>query len=192
MYKIFLILLTLIPLSACQAPPFSPDSPLTPVPLQSTLILHQPLTIPAQKVSLWFQDGEKMLANDLDRYYPHCKFETLQMQSSEKTVQPDSFVIYRVVRWDDYAMQPMQLAANRFSVGLTTVHGDGGPSHLNTTTEMFLRSERQPDVYRLVCSQWEEASEANHVTINQIRRTLGDTFTLKLPEYLENGQTADQ
>lgn len=188
MDKIPLLCVALLSLAACQAPPFSPDSPLTPVPVHSVLVLHEPLTLPPQTVSLWFQAGRQMPPNDLDRYYPHCKFETLQMQDKEKTVQPDSFVIHRVVRWDDYAMHALQLATSRLSpgLGLGMGNGDPGPSHLNTTTEMFLRSAQQPDVYRLVCSQWEEASDANQVTINQIRRALGKTFTLELPQSLES------
>ncbi|MDZ7805203.1 hypothetical protein [Thiohalophilus sp.] len=182
MPRFFLMFPLLGVLGACQAPPFSPDSPLTAVPVQSTLILHEPLNLPSETVSLWFQNGRQQPESNLDRYYPHCKFETLRMQDNPKTVQPDTFVIHKVVRWDDYAMQSVQLAASRFISGLVVGDSDGGPSHVNTTTEMFLRSGRQPDVYRLICSQWEDAAEANHVTINQIRRVLGDTFTLKLPE----------
>lgn len=182
MNKLILSIVTLTLITACQTPSFTPDSPLTPVPVQSTLILHERLTMPPQTVSLWFQKGMQMHANDLDRYEPNCKFETLNMQDTQKLIEPDSFVIHKVVRWDDYAMQPIQLAASRINVGLGSGNNDGGPSHLNTTTEMFLRSERQPDVYRLVCSQWEDAADANHVTINQIRQALGKSFTLRLPE----------
>ncbi|MDR9435601.1 MAG: hypothetical protein RI563_01895 [Thiohalophilus sp.] len=182
MPRLFLVFPLLGLLGACQAPPFSPDSPLTAVPVQSTLILHEPLTLPSRTVSLWFQNGKQQPEANLDRYYPHCKFETLRMQDAPKTVEPDSFMIHKVVRWDDYAMQPVRLAASRLISGLMAGDSDGGPSHVNTTTEMFLRSARQPDVYRLICSQWEDAAEANHVTINQMRRVLGETFTLKLPE----------
>lgn len=180
MSRLFLVFPLLVLIGSCQAPPFSPDSPLTAVPVYSTLILHEPLALPPRTVSLWFQNGEQQ--QDLDRYYPHCKFETLRMQDNPKTVEPDSFMIHKVVRWDDYAMQPVRLAASRLISGLMAGDSDGGPSHVNTTTEMFLRSARQPDVYRLICSQWEDAAEANHVTINQIRGVLGETFTLKLPE----------
>ncbi|MFP3874196.1 MAG: hypothetical protein ACLFQT_06775 [Thiohalophilus sp.] len=133
-----------------------------------------------------------MPANNLDRYYPHCKFETLQMLDNEKTVAPDTFIIHKVVRWDDYAMQPVHLASSRISAGIGLKIADSDPSPINTATEMFLQSEHQPDVYRLICSQWEDASEANHVTINQIRRALGNTFSLQLPEQQQSKQTAAQ
>lgn len=188
MYKLFFLIIPLSLGTSCQAPPFSPNSPLTPVPVQSTLTLHQPLRIAPGTVSLWFQDGKQMPANDLNRYYPHCKFETWQMLDHEKTVEPDTFVIHKVVRWDDYAMQSMQLAASRISVGIGVHINGSDPGPINTATEMFLRSERQPDVYRLICSQWEDATEANHVTINQIRRALGDTFSLQLPEQHKSKQ----
>lgn len=192
MDKIFLPFLVPGLVAACHAPPFSPDSPLTPVPVESRLVLNRPLHIPPGTVSLWFQKGKQMPPNNLDRYYPHCKFETLQMQDSEKTVEPDTFVIHKVVRWEDYAMQPVQLASSRISAGIGGHINGGAPGPINTATEMFLRSERQPDVYRLICSQWEDPSEANHVTINQIRLALGDTFSLQLPVQQENKQTAVQ
>jgi len=133
-----------------------------------------------------------MPANNLNRYYPHCKFETWQMQDSEKTVEPDTFVIHKVVRWDDYAMQPIQMASSRVSAGIGVHLNGSDPSPINTAMEMFLHSERQPDVYRLICSQWEDATEANHVTINQIRHALGDTFSLQLPKQHKSKQPAAQ
>ncbi len=178
----WIVLLSGLSFFGCQAPPFSPDSPLSGVPVQSRLILHQSLTIPANKLSLWFQDGKQIPEKLLDRYYPHCKFETFTMKTRAKTIETDTFVIYKVVRWDDYAMQSIQLARTQFGIGIG-IHGtlDGGPSFVNVATEMFLKSDKQPDVYRLVCSQWEDPVDWNHVTINQIRNTLGNIFTLELP-----------
>ncbi len=182
----WIVLLSVICLFGCQAPPFSPDSPLSRVPLHSRLILHQALTIPANKVSLWFQEGKQIPEKLLDRYYPHCKFETFTMKTRAKTIEVDTFVIYKVVRWDDYALQSIQLAWAQFGVGIG-IHDalDGGPSFVNVATEMFLQSDKQPDVYRLVCSQWEDPVDSNHVTINQIRHTLGNIFTLELPAGLQ-------
>lgn len=184
MTRLLPAILSSLLVSGCQVP-FSADSPLTPVPEQSTLLLHQPLTIPPQSVSLWFQNGQQLPENDLDHYYPHCKFETLKIQEIEKTIQPDTFVIHKVVRWNDYARQPIRLASAPVEIKISVSGADnGGPGHVNTATEMFLRSDKQPDVYRLVCSQWEDAAERTHVTINQIRRTLGDIFSLNLPAEL--------
>lgn len=180
MTRFALAFLSSLLVTGCQVP-FSPDSPLTPVPEQSTLVLHRALTIPPQNVSLWFQNGQQTLSNDLNRYYPHCKFETRELQAMKKIIQPDTFIIHKVVRWDDYARRHVQLAATRMRVGIGIGGSGAGPGHFNTATEMFLHSPRQPDVYRMVCSQWEDAGEANHVTINQIRRTLGDVFSLNLP-----------
>jgi len=178
----WIVLLLSFGVSSCQSPPFSPDSPLSPVPVQSRLILHETLTIPTDQLSLWFQDGKQMLKNDLNFYHPHCKFETLNKQDSPKQVRPDTFSIHKVVRWDNYVSNTVRLAQLRFGVGMGMVAKDsGGIGPLNAATEMFLKSEKQPDVYRMVCSQWEDANDLNHVTINQIQRTLGKIFTLELP-----------
>ncbi|TDY00486.1 hypothetical protein [Thiohalophilus thiocyanatoxydans] len=191
MYKIFLAFLVPGLIAACQAPSFSTDSPLTPVPAESRLILNEPLSIPPGKLSLWFQEGERMAQHELDRYYPHCKFETLEFQENEKIIQPDTFIIHKVVRWQDYALTSIRVASAGAVLDILA-DGGGGPAHVTPTTEMFLHSEQQANVYRLACSQWEDPYDANQVTIDPIRRALGNTFTLKLPEHLEEKQSAAQ
>lgn len=174
-----LALVLLLSPVACQAPAFNPDSPLSRVPLQSTLVLHEDLTIKANTVSLWFQQGEQIPEKLLDHYQPHCKFETYKMQAADKPVRADRFSIHNVVRWDDYAMLGVQLAA--VTIGIGTFGSGDDASPVNMATEMFLHSEQQPDVYRLVCSQWNDATTGEHVTINEIRHALGEYFSLKMP-----------
>lgn len=64
----------------------------------------------------------------------------------------------------------------------SSMYGTGGdsPTAENNITEIFLHSPKQPDVLRLSCMHWEDVSDANHLTIKQIRATLGKYITLKL------------
>lgn len=169
-------------LVGCQTVPIDPlNSPFYSVPVSSRLILHKPVDIEPEQVSAWFQYGKHLPKKQLNYYYPHCKFETWTKLDTAKVVQPDTFIIHKVVRWDDYAAQPVQLAGLGLGIGFS-FGGDGGPAHLNMATEMFLRSAQQPDVYRLICSHWEEPSRGNHLTISQMRQALGEWFTLQLAD----------
>ncbi|NNG14194.1 MAG: hypothetical protein HKM22_03455 [Gammaproteobacteria bacterium] len=56
----------------------------------------------------------------------------------------------------------------------------GGAPNENYMTVLYLHSDRQPDVFRMTCQHWEAPSDAQHLTIKQIRQALGDLFTLKL------------
>jgi hypothetical protein len=65
------------------------------------------------------------------------------------------------------------------------IAGDNTPTQLFYKTRFELRSARQPKVLRLTC-QWDQmtasgAAFARHLTVSEVRRALGKTFTLVLP-----------
>jgi hypothetical protein len=45
---------------------------------------------------------------------------------------------------------------------------------------MQLRSAEQPDVFRLSCAHWVYPPYDQHVTIAEMRKALGNVFTLEL------------
>jgi hypothetical protein len=58
---------------------------------------------------------------------------------------------------------------------------NGGGPMLVFSTRLALRSDRQPDIYRLTCMYWGSPGFDAHLTITDIRRTLTPLFTLNLP-----------
>jgi hypothetical protein len=46
---------------------------------------------------------------------------------------------------------------------------------------MDLHSDTQPDVFRLTCGQWGYPYDGKHVSVDEMRRALGDVITLHLP-----------
>jgi hypothetical protein len=175
--RAMLAMLATLVLSACATRTTDPDSPYYLPPEGSTAVLEQPITLPSPGVSVWIQDGR--VSTGRDRYRPACKLEMWNRADQSRTVQPDTFRVTRVGR------RQMQVARD---TGLRRVgfgRRDNGPTAFEMETHLYLESERQPDVYRLVCTHWSggvgTANFPEHVTINQIRGTLGGIFRLELP-----------
>lgn len=138
------------------------------------LVLHRKLTIPSERASLYIQDGEVRPHKAVDQYYPHCKFEVLDIKTRPQTIEPDTFIIKKITREPDYlgGTQPGRYAtAGKFQIS-------DGSSPYNYATLLYLNSTRQPRVHLLVCSHWEDPTDASHLTLQQIRHTLGSIFSL--------------
>ena len=161
-------------------PERSPESPYYEPPQGSRLELLRRIEIPASEVSVWIQDGDVTSYWSADRYRPFCKLEMWSKTDRARTIQPDTFIIERTSRTDRAVRrdEPLRLASN---LRLTDNDDDGGPMAYIMSTEMFLDSRSQPDVYRLTCRQWGDVVFPKHVTINEIRQTLQGVFDLQLP-----------
>lgn len=180
------LLLAALLLAACQTTRHEGDesSPYYVVPAGSTLTLHRELTIPAEQVGIFLQHGEVKPATQINWYRPHCKFELRDLADSARRVQPDTFVITRATQEILHSVRAPVRVAARIGVGIgITIGGvdDGSPSHQTYATRMDLKSERQPQVFRLTCGHWEEPARATHLSIREMRSTLGQVFTLTIP-----------
>lgn len=138
------------------------------------LILNQDLNIPQQNAGVYLQNGKVKDETEVDLYYPNCRLEVRDPQDKAQTVQADSFTVYRV-SWteDDVLLHSNQYAAN----GIFHI---SSPTADDYATTLYLRSEQQPDVTLLTCKHWEDpTSFAQHLSLQQIRNTLGEIFTLQ-------------
>lgn len=121
------------------------------------------------------QWGKVMEFRSLDRDQPWCKFEINTMQAQFRSVSPDTFKIIRLYRDEEYVEKTQFKVASldwqRFGHDATAVI---------YSTELYLQSERQPDVRVLTCSYWENLNDATHLTVNQIQTALGAILTLQL------------
>jgi hypothetical protein len=167
-------------IAACQSMSYYGDerSPYFVVPKDSTVVLAQPLTIAAEDVSVYTQDGRVLPFRDVNKYYPHCKFEVYTRGASARTVAPDEFVVTRALQEESHSAA----TGARYYAQLAMMGGkeQGGSPLLAFTTRLYLRSDKQPDVYRLSCAQWGYRPHDRHVTIEEIRRALGGVMTLQV------------
>jgi hypothetical protein len=171
-------LLSLALLSACDNSQVVRDenSQFFSVPLGSTFTLSREITIQPDNTSVYLQNGKIELVSNVDFYKPHCKFELYTISEQARVVKPDTFVVTRIVdqredvsiKWPHYA-------------GLGMARGDG-PIHLTFSTTMYLESKIQPDVFRMNCKRWDWPAIGEYLSINEMRQSLGDYFTLRLAD----------
>ena len=163
------------------------DSAYYEVPVDSKLILHQDLTIPAKTTIVYFQRGKVFLKHyQYNRYGTYCELELSRKRDVAQTVKADEFVIYKVKQervFGDGGF--IQLASRGLGFGTLAQFergNDGRQLYEVVATRMTLRSERQADVHSLMCASWHPAQAMSYLTVRKIRNTLGDILTLQLAQ----------
>lgn len=152
----------------------------------SSLILNQAITIPGGQVAIYLQAGEILPYGNVDKYRPNCKFEIYTISEKPRSVQTDSFQIIKVE--DDIESSSMQNNTQLASVDNVVArnnHAFGMLDHsevFNYATLMYLRSDKQKDVYRLTCQHWESILDDKHLSIKQMRDAMGAVLTLNIKE----------
>ena len=171
----FLPILLVVLLSACQSTTPSLTSPYYAIPVGSKFVLHEPVTIPAGKASVYIQRGKIVPYNGRDTYYANCQFEVYTIRSTAYTVQPDEFVVNKV---------RSRIELNRyFEPGTLLAQMGGGRGDITSkyyARLFYLHSTKQPDVLRMTCGRWDYRAFSNQLTIDEIRGTLGGIFTVNL------------
>jgi hypothetical protein len=151
------------------------------VPVGSSLVLHQHVSIQGEQVATYVQNGELMPYDSVNKHLPNCKFELYTMSEQPRTVDPDTFEIIRVVDEIESSSLPkdIQVALR----GDALMLGMLDKSYVfNYATMMYLKSENQKDVYRMTCQHWEDIRDDRHLTIEQMRQAMGEVFTLKIKQ----------
>ena len=176
-YLLVVALVITLPLTACTEAKVMKDtsSQFYSVTVGATFTLNRQITIPPDMTSVYLQNGKISGTRDIDFYYSNCKFELYTISESERTVQPDTFVVTRIIDDSEASLNNLHFAS------LALVRGDG-PIFLNYLTMMYLKSEKQPDVYRITCQNWDDVADGKYLSIDQMRKALGDVFTLTLAE----------
>lgn len=170
MRYLFLVSLATL-LAACQAGSGYqyPTGPV-PEPQLTQVTLHTEFRIRPDRASEYIQYGEVIPYNQVSEYYPHCMFGLRTVSDATRIVKPDTFSVTGIHR-DRYMtwLKGLMLASD----------GGGDYNMVMSTTTITLQSPRQPQVLRLACQQLDDPYLARHVDIDQIRKTLGDLFTLE-------------
>lgn len=176
-------------LSGCQTPKVgNPASPNYPPPAGSIIILNQDLEFPPETARTFLQRGKTFTYNDFDRYFPWCYFELQTVKSTPQILSADTFEIYRVTSRTEQVVEnaAIQLAGLGVQFGTDTLlvmDGGGGPATETAVVQMWLRSERQAQIRKLVCGGAEEnPAIVKAPSIDQMRISLGEIATLRLAE----------
>ena len=146
------------------------------VPVDSELVLNRELIVVPRSQRVFFQRGRVLARHhEVNRYQPWCVLRLDRRRDVEVRITPDEFAIRDVRR--QYLnrvalLGPIQVAQRRRT-------GTSAAYEVFASL-MELRSERQPDVANLACTRWRRPTNSFHVTIRNIRETLGDVFSLEL------------
>jgi len=158
------------------------NSPFYVVPVGARATLTQSITIAPENVAVFIQNGRVLPYAEVNRYHPHCKFELYTRRAESQTVAPDEFTVIRAFQEESQSVQTEPLRYARLRLAVIGDADVSGPSMMAFATRLYLRSAKQPDVYRLTCVQWGFPRELQHVSIAEMRHTLGELIALQLPE----------
>lgn len=166
-------------LTACATGPYPVTSPYYQIPAGSHLVLKQGLTIPPEEGRVFIQDGKVKPAKQVDQYYPHCWFLSWTISKQATHITPDDFVVIKTEKNEDYVQreQPLMLASRFLSIngGMAS-----GATAVEYSTTLNIHSEKNPEIRRFTCNHWEDPTDAYHLTVAQIRQTLGDIAEIQL------------
>jgi len=140
------------------------------------VIVNQALVIKENDARVSIQNGRTQAYSRLDHYYPHCWFISLKREATPQIIQPDTFKIVKIRHVYEYVRNlkgGYMFSAFLSSAGLTAV---------SYTTEINLYSEKQKNITRLLCSHWEDPEDAEHLTVAQIKKTLGTLVSISLKD----------
>jgi hypothetical protein len=172
-------------LSACRTARYQGDenSPYYVVPTGARVVLKQALTVPPEQVGVYIQYGKVLPWPEVNAYYAHCKFELRDRKDTEQKVDPDEFIVTRVVQDLVHMVKWSRWQTAAMSLGVRVGGMDDGPTVRTYATYIYLGSDRQPRVFRLACGHWAVPGSryAEHLSIAQMRKALGDLVTLELP-----------
>ncbi len=140
------------------------------VPVGSRLVLNREVVVPADRVDVYLQGGRVLGYAAVNPHHPYCTLDVRRRLDTPQTVAPDEFAVTKTTQ---------DIFYSRNTPG-TVLASEGSPSFEIYSTILALHSDRQPQVTRLTCAQWEYPPLQRHVTINEMRKTLGDLFTLRL------------
>jgi hypothetical protein len=175
-----LLLAVLLIVTGCQSAPVRDESsPLFKVPAGSSVILHRALETDPGSARAYIQFGQPMPFAQTRQRYPRCYFYLDTVSDQAQTIESDEFEVVRTQQLR--LMSQLEDGRLQAAVGFGFGFGDGG-SDENFSTHMQLRSARQPTVSELICELLTTTADVmrNHLSIEEIRATLGEVVTLQL------------
>lgn len=152
------------------------NSPYFEIPVDSKVVLHQTLTVPAYTRNVFFQRGQVLLFYYVNEFIDYCALTVYAKKQVPQTVKPDTFVVTKVYREYLYDL------ADASVVLAQAFQDDDGETWHVLATQMELQAKNQPDVIRLTCAAWGLPQDISNVTLAGIRKSLGEIATLELAD----------
>ncbi|MFO1419491.1 MAG: hypothetical protein U1F59_00730 [Candidatus Competibacteraceae bacterium] len=138
------------------------------IPMGTLLDLHRDLTIPPDQAGIFIQ-GKPI--GDRDRDDNASRLEVRSIALTPRTVRADRFTVVRVVQdWERFSQRETGLRRARLDYD--------SPALLRFSTALYLHSDRQPGVFRRVCSHLQDSAQnSRYLTAAEIRTVLAPVVT---------------
>jgi len=152
--KLLLVITTCLFISSCQSLHSNDPASLTfDIPDGSTLRLNKNLPVDKGNTHAVIQAGKISSEKNKDLYNISCRLEMKAF--GPRTVKPDTFEISRTEDGQEQA---------------------SGPYVINYYTEVYLHSDHNSDIIKLVCSVWADRLDGSF-PVSEMQKALGDYFS---------------
>ena len=161
-------------------------SPAFEVPVDSRLVLRRSVEIAPGQHTAYLQQGKLLPWYHVNQYAPYCALALQASRDVAQSVSPGEFVIRKVTQrflFTLAAAPSAQAGSALRQAQLTHASRDrdgDGMTYEVVATVMDLHPGRQPEVRALTCANWGLPQGRSYLTVENIRRALGDYITLEL------------
>jgi hypothetical protein len=154
--KLILLTLAAFLISSCQSMHSNdPNSLFFSIPEGSTLSLNKKMTISSSNTHGTIQAG-KLINDDAREFYDiNCRLDFKKF--GPRTIEPEEFSITRTEDGQNWISQP---------------------SILRFYTEVYLASDKDTDIIKMVCQIYGDANDRNF-TVAEMQTALGDFISIK-------------
>lgn len=142
------------------------------IPAGSNFILNQEIVISSGMGRTFLQSGKITAEKDINIYYPHCSITINTLKENDQIIKPATFNIIKVIDDEEYAQGYILYASNKIDIS------SDGPLITGLVSYYYLESISEPDVRSLECIQWNTPYENRHLSIEEVRKSLGNIFSL--------------
>lgn len=175
--SLLLVLSALAQLS-CATTVTNENSPYYRMPVGTSVVLHQDITVPAGHARVFLQYGKVVAKHRLDTYYPHCNFEQRAVSDGTALINADRFRVTAVRSGEDLVVQREGLLHSAWRV----MGEFDGISMVNLYIRHSISSPSQPHVVSFTChGGFEFQGKALTPSLTDIRNVLGVVATVELP-----------
>ena len=156
------------------------------IPVNSTVTVHQSLSVIAGKSHVYFQHG-KMLSRIEHTYDPYCYFSMKRPRAEMKSptsILPATFTVIKQFRRKEQTARLGTMLASSASIGVGSqwwlALNEGGPQNLNH--HLRLAPSDQPQVTALVCGVYADPQERATPSFAEMVEALGTFVTIQKAE----------
>ncbi|TDY00616.1 hypothetical protein [Thiohalophilus thiocyanatoxydans] len=116
------------------------------------------LSVPAHKASVMLQHG-RIINESVDRFEASCRFVMKAIRNAPQKIAPGEFRVSNVRYWEDFVAPDVRVPLS-------------GGEFINYEITLRLQSEKQPEVYSLVCQHDDDHVYGRHLNVREIQQAL--------------------